>query len=211
MTKVEYKNASGTVKKRQEYTYGADRRRATAKNPVNTSYSKSYAYYDDGMFKSVTHEDDLGKTELTYDDLNRAEEKRRYTDVSTSAYDTWDLTPGKQLDLPTAVEDDDAKAIDWVWDDMRRKVSQETPDSGTTTYVYNAAGWLTDKIEADGDSGEVKHVYSYDNMGRLTGHDIDHIDCGPNAGSEVQYVSTTPRARARRAPIAPIRRGVWRT
>src|SRR5690606_37316884 len=61
--------------------------------------------------KSITQENDLGKTEWIYDALNRADEKRRYTDVSSSAYDAWDIVPGVQLDLPTSAEDDDLKAI----------------------------------------------------------------------------------------------------
>ena len=185
LIKIEYKDSSGTVTKRQELGYAADRRVETAKNPEETSYYKEWDYYDDGMAKTLTLEDDLGKTEWFYDDLDREDSRRRYTGSST--YETWDLTPGVQLDLPTEMSDPDSKDIEWVWDDLGRKVKQITPDSGTTLYNYDEAGNLTMRVEAYGDAGEVVHTFSYDYSNRLTEADYGSIDCGGSQGAELQY------------------------
>ena len=101
---------------------------------------------------------------------------------------TWDLTPGVQLDLPTQVTDPDSKDIDWVWDDMNRKVKQITPDSGTTLYLYDQAGNLTTMIENwSYVAGGIEHTFTYDCMNRLTAADYGAIDCGDDQGPEIQY------------------------
>ena len=51
MTKIEWKDSAGTVQKKQEYTYGADRRVERVINPVvagSSAYQK-WLYDDDGV------------------------------------------------------------------------------------------------------------------------------------------------------------------
>lgn len=150
-----------------------------------TSHARVRTYYDDGKLKKYQYENSTGKTEWDYDNLNREEARRKYKDSTN--YEEWVITPGVQLDLPTQVDDPDSKAIDWVWDDLGRKVKQVTPDSGTTIYVWDEASRLITMKQALGDSGEVTHTYTYDLLGRPTGHDDDKQSCGASQGDEVQY------------------------
>jgi RHS repeat-associated protein len=183
---TEYKDAAGAVTYRQESEYRADRRLAKLINPVAPSYSRDFDYHDDGMLAEIVFEDGLGKQELDYDDLNRQEELRRYTD--SMSFDTWDLTPTEQLDLLAEVEDDDAKALSWVHDDFGRRVKQVSPDSGTTIWVYDRAGSLTDMIVAVGTAGELHHTYTYDDLYRRTTSLFEKtfFDCGASQGADIQ-------------------------
>ena len=146
------------------------------------------------MLSSVTtvkeNLDPLAKTGWTYDNLNRATAEERHN--SSTTYDTWTLTPGVQLDLPTEVLDDSSKAIDWVWDDLGRKVAQTTPEGGTTVYVYDPAGNLTTKVVAQDDADEMTTTYSYDPLNRLTAEDTGDANCYTLGGAEIQYTYDSP-------------------
>jgi YD repeat-containing protein len=182
LEKTEYKDASGQVTYRQESEYRADRRLARLINPVSPSHGRDFDYHDDGMLAEIVFEDGLGKQELDYDNLNRREELRRYTD--SMSFDTWDLTPTKQLDLLAEVEDDDGKALSWVHDDFGRRVKQVSPDSGTTIWVYDRASSITTMIEAVGATEELEHTYSYDDLYRLTAHHVaDSFACDDSGQS----------------------------
>jgi len=186
-TKVEYKDASGTVTYRRETTFGADRRLLEVLNPSDTSKKKTFAYEPDGMIDSITGEDSVGKTEWVYDALNRTDLEKRYTGASTS--DDWNLLPGVQLDLPFEVEDEDGKAIEWTWDDLGRKVQQVTPDGGAHVMEYDEAGNLVKHVEAGGSADELTHTFTYDAQGRLTAEDYAGTGdkCFSLGGAEVQY------------------------
>ena len=185
LVKTEYKDSSGTVTKRQEKTYGVDGRVAEILNPADTSKKQTLAYKPDGMLESITGEDAIGKTEWAYDNFNRTDAEKRYNTSST--FDTWDLTPGVQLDLPTRVQDDDAKNIDWVWDDMGRKVKQVTPDGGTTILVYDEAGNLTDRRDAQGTADEKTHHFGFDALNRPLGENWGDPICFTEGGNEIQH------------------------
>ena len=176
VTKVEYKNASGTVTKRQEATYLDGRQLGTEINPVSTSYSRSYGYTADGFLSQIDFENTLGKTVWLWDSLDRQDEVRRYKTGST--YDTWDWSFVHIFGRPRSVEDDDTKAMQRFYDDLGREVKIVSPDSGTTLFVYDAAGRMTTKVEADGTSGEVSHAFTYDNLGRLLTADYGTENCG---------------------------------
>jgi RHS repeat-associated protein len=189
--KLEYKYISGIVWTpfRRETNFGADRRLSEVLNPANTSKKKTYAYKADGMLESITNEDAVGKTEWAYDNFNRTEAEKRYNTAST--FDTWDLLPGVQLDLPRQVEDDDSKAIDWVWDDMGRKVKQVTPDNGTSIMVYDPAGNLVTHVESLGSADELTHTYSYDPQNRVLTENYGDPACFSLGGAEIQYTYDT--------------------
>lgn len=189
--KVEYKDSSGTVTKRQEYAYSADRRRSETKNPVTANAKLTHLYENDGRLKDVKYTLEgpsvlqLGRTAMTYDVLGHIGDITKYKSVSTS--DVWDLDPGFQMNLATRVEDPDTKGIDWVWDDLGRKVKQVTPDSGTTYYVYDASGNVTDIKEAATDATPITHSLTYDALDRVTAEDWGMNTCGVGEGAEIQY------------------------
>jgi RHS repeat-associated protein len=184
LIKTEFKDSTGTVTKRQEKTYTDDGRVKEILNPANTAKKKTLVYKPDGMLESVTGEDTIGKTEWAYDNFNRKDVEKRYKTSST--FDTWDLTPGVQLDLPTKVQDDDTKHIDWVWDDMGRKVKQVTPDAGTTILVYDEAGNLADRKDAQGTADEKIHHFGFDPLNRPTNQNWGDAPCFTLGDSEVR-------------------------
>jgi YD repeat-containing protein len=190
-TKVEYKYISGVISThfRRETTYGVDRRLSEILNPATASKKKTYTYKADGMIESIVGEDGIGKTEWAYDNFNRTDTEKRYNTSST--FDTWDVLPGIQLDLPRQVEDDDNKAIDWVWDDMGRKVKQVTPDNGTSIKVYDPAGNLVTHVEALGSADEMTHTYTYDPQNRLLSENYGDPSCFSLGGAEIQYTYDT--------------------
>lgn len=185
-TKIEYKNASNTVTYRKEFEYGEDRRLVKVKNPVDASAFDQLSYTDDGLLAAITALDvstQLGKTDWSYDDLGHIELMKRYLGTSTS--DEFDYTPGVQQNLPTEVEDEDAKGIEWVWDDLGRKVKQITPDHGTSIYLYDEAGNLTFVALAS----TVERTFTYDTLNRLVEEDDDAEDCGAGqTDGEIVYV-----------------------
>jgi YD repeat-containing protein len=183
--KVEYKNASGTVTKRQESTYLDGRQLGTEINPVSTSYSRSYGYTADGLLSQIDFENTLGKTVWLWDAFDRQDEVRRYKTGST--FDTWDSSFVHLFGKPRTVEDDDAKAMQRFYDDLGREVKIVSPDSGTTLLVYDAAGRLVTKVEADGATGEVSHAFTYDNLGRLLTADYGTENCGTGQPVDIAY------------------------
>jgi RHS repeat-associated protein len=184
LIKTEYKDSSGVVTKRQEKTFAADGRVKEILNPANTAKKKIFAYKPDGMLESMTGEDAVGKTEWAYDDFNRSDVEKRYKTALT--FDTWHLTPGVQLDLPKKVQDDDMKSIDWVWDDMGRKVKQMTPDAGTTILVYDEAGNLSARLDGKGTADEKIHHFGFDPMNRPTNQNWGDPPCFTLGDSEIR-------------------------
>lgn len=183
---IQLKDSAGTVSREYIYTYHDGMQLATDINPVSKSYWRSYTYASDGMLSQVDFENGLGKTVWTWDALDREDAVDRYKTGST--FDEWDSSYVGQLGQPNEVEDDDAKAIETTWDDLRRKVKVISPDSGTTIFVHDAAGRVTTKVEADGLAGEVSHSFTYDNLGRLLTEDYGSEVCGAGQPVEVEYV-----------------------
>jgi hypothetical protein len=66
-----------------------------------------------------------------------------------------------------------------------------TPDSGTTLYVYDAAGRMVTKVDAYGSAGEQTHTFTYDHLGRLL-TEQRHGSCGAGAPTELEYVYDAP-------------------
>lgn len=189
--KVEYKYISGVVWTpfRRETNFGVDRRVSEILNPTTASKKKTFTYKADGMLESIAAEDGVGKTEWAYDNFNRTDDEKRYNTAST--FDTWNLLPGVQLDLPRQVEDDDNKAVDWVWDDMGRKVKQVTPDNGTSIMVYDPAGNLVTRVESFGSADETTHTFTYDSQDRLLTENFGDAACFSLGGAEIQYTYDT--------------------
>lgn len=185
VTKVEHKNAGGTVTKRQESTYLDGRQLGTEINPVSTSYSRSYTYQADGQLTQLDFENTLGKSVWVWDSLNRQDEVRRYKTAST--FDTWNSAFVHILPRPRSVTDDDTKAMQRFYDDLGREVKIVSPDSGTTLLVYDAAGRMVTKVEADGATGEVSHSFTYDNLDRLLTADYGTENCGAGQPVDIAY------------------------
>lgn len=185
VTKVEYKNAAGTVMRRQESTYLDGRQLGTEINPVSTSYSRSYTYQSDGLLSQIDFENTLGKTAWVWDAFNRQDAVKRYKTAST--FDTWDSAYVHLLGRPRSVTDDDTKVMQRFYDDLGREVKIVSPDSGTTLLVYDAASRMTTKVEADGTAGEVSHAFTYDNLGRLLTADYGTENCGAGQPVDIAY------------------------
>lgn len=194
-TKIEWDDTTPTVTRRQEYTYGADRRTSTIVNPVNTAKKQTLSYYDDGVAKEIDPEDYVAgqvNDQITFsvDSLNRETALSRYIGGTGSANETFTITPGVQLDLPTRIADPASHNLDLKWDDLHRKVKQVTPEGAINYYVYDEAGNQTIMVMASGTTDSKETDYSYDNMNRLTAVDTGDANC--TAGSytnhqEIQY------------------------
>jgi RHS repeat-associated protein len=155
---------------------GASRRSLTRSLPVTTRSGTTTIYSSSDA-----------KTEWDVDDLNRNTKIRRYTGESDN--EEWSLTQAAQhMGLPTEVIDESSKDIDYVWDDLGRKVKQETEENGITYLVYDEAGNLATKVEADGLADEQTTTYTYDTLNRLTDVDTGDSDCFANGREEIQYM-----------------------
>ncbi len=168
----------------KDMTYTEARRLETIMTDNINNTRKTYAYEDDGQLASVS-DDDFGKTDYTHDDFGQLTEIAKLLVGSTTR--DWTLTPGVQQDLSTKVEDPASKDIDWVWDDLGRKVKQVTPESGTTTYVYDPAGNLTTRIEDDGGGDEKTNTFKYDSLNRMSAADYGDADCFTLGDEEINY------------------------
>ncbi len=187
ITKIELKDAAGTVKRRQEYTYYDSRRLKQVKNPVDSSLTL-HTYNTRGLLATIEAPSSLGKIEMTFDGVRREGERRFYTSAST--HDDWDLNHGFQ-DSPTSITDEDNKSNQPTYDDLGRRVRLVTPDTGTTLFIHDAAGRITTRVEAYGVSGTQTHTMTYDYLGRLLTEDL-HGTCGTGAPTEIQYVYDAP-------------------
>ncbi len=187
------KDGSGATKREYAYDYHDGMQLAQDINPVNKNGSNGFTYTADGLLSQVQFDvvgaSTLSKTAFTWDSLDREDQLDRYKTSST--FDDWDSTYGAQGRRPIQVEDDDAKSLYTTWDDLRRKVKTVSPDSGTTLFVFDAAGRMTTKVEADGLSGEVSHSFTYDNLDRRLTEDYGTENCGSGQPVEVQYVYDT--------------------
>src|SRR5688572_5497678 len=115
LLKTEWKDESGTVTRRQESTYQADRRLKTLVNPVATSYARTFYYDDDGVPSKVEFEDfssSAAKTEWDVDDLNRTTAMRRYTTAADS--EGFTLTPASILNAIVEILDPLSHDMDLV-------------------------------------------------------------------------------------------------
>ncbi|MCB9564126.1 MAG: RHS repeat protein [Kofleriaceae bacterium] len=190
VAKIEFKNAAGSVVRRQEWAYFDGRQVSGLENPVSTSYSTAYTYSATGERTSVSFENYLGKTEVLRDVLDRDDEFRRYT--GTSTYDAWLLSYPFQRTSANEVEDDDGKTSVRMWDDSGRQVKSTNPDGGTTVYVYDAGGRVTSRVEAFGAAGQVTHDFTYDNLGRVLTEDYGTEYCGAGEPVDVAYTYDAP-------------------
>ena len=162
LIKTEWKDASGTVKRRQEQTYFDSRRLATIINPVDTSKSTSITYNSRGFVDTIEAESSLSKTTYGYDDDDRVSSVTR--NRATGEDDVWTLVHD-WLAVLASVTDEDSKQIEDIHDDVGRKVKLVTPDSGTTLRLYNADGTLSTMIEP-GAFSQLTHSYTSDNLRR---------------------------------------------
>jgi RHS repeat-associated protein len=189
VTKIEWKDSAGAVKRSQEYTFYSDRRREKTINPVSTSYFRKLYYDDDGVPAKLEFEDfatSEAKVEWDVDDLDRQTAVRKYH--SANDHEDFTITQAAQmLGLPLEVVDEASHDIDNEWDDLGRKVTETTEEAGTNRYVYNEAGLVTEKVEADGAAGEQSTTYSYDALGRLTAANNGEAVCFTLGGAEIQY------------------------
>ncbi len=190
ITAIRLTDDGGTSRREYDYTYHDGMQLATDINPANKAFWRAYTYGADGMLSQVDFENGLGKTAWTWDALDREDAVDRYKTSST--FDEWDSTYAAQLGRPIQVEDDDAKSLYTTWDDLGRKVKTVSPDSGTTLFVFDAAGRMVTKVEADGLAGEVSHAFTYDNLGRRLTEDYGTENCGAGQPVDVEYVYDTP-------------------
>lgn len=80
---------------------------------------------------------------------------------------------------------------EYAWDSFGRLSSIKSPDSGTTTFVYNAAGDLIVR-----DAPEHRDVFTYDLLGRALSHTATSTDSGQSEGFTFDY-DLTPNGTGR--------------
>lgn len=185
ITKIELQDSSGVTKRTQELAYNPDRRLHYVKNPVGGG-NKEILYDDDGVPAELRPEGGFPAIQYDVDALNRQTALRR---TKTGGSDQWTVTPGVQLDLPTRVNDPTAKNLDYKWDDLNRKVTETSPNSGTTHFVYDEANNLvTKQVHTVGSLDAKTTTYTYDLQNRLLTIDDGDAACAGGGGVETTYV-----------------------
>ena len=126
---VVYKNHGGTATYEREMSYADSRRLASTQATGIEDTQKRYVYEDDGQIASIADASDT-EVEFTHDNFGQVDQIKRFVSGATTRI--WTLIPGAEQNLPTQVEDPASLDMDWVWDDMGRKVKQVSQESGTT-------------------------------------------------------------------------------
>jgi hypothetical protein len=166
---TEWLDASATVKKKSKTLYTDGLQVGSIENPVSPSYSRTFSYFADGAQQLLTFENGIGITEWVRDTQNRPTSHKRFTGPS-GANLAWSLFyPASGLTSTRTHErvvDPASKAVYTYVDDLQRRTSMLSPDSGTTTYVYDAASRRTTQVEASGTTDALTRTYTFDNIGR---------------------------------------------
>lgn len=154
-TAVTVKRADGSIVRSE--TRGYDALGQLIQHTAGGGWSETYAYDKVGNLTAIM--DGRGKSWLTaYDALDRpTTETDPEIHVQRAGYNGGDalttFKDGRQLQTTRVV------------DGFGQVVSQTSPDTGLTTFAYDAAGRMARSIDADG----VERTFSWDVGDRLTG------------------------------------------
>jgi RHS repeat-associated protein len=192
-TEIDWKDASGTITKKQPMTYYQGRQLNTMVNPVDTSKYDTFIYDARGIVNEIDGAGSLSKNTYTLNADGRISAETRY--YTSTASDSWTLTDSWEGILQQ-ITDGDSKTITASRDDLGRKVQVVTVDSGTTYLIYDAAGRPTSIIEAYGTAGQVTRTLTYDNVNRVLTDDNDAANkfdnhCNPGAPTGHPEIQTT--------------------
>jgi YD repeat-containing protein len=178
VTKIEWKDASSTVTRRQELTYYQSRRLDTLINPVYTSKYTTLQYDARGLVNEVDGAGSIGKNTYTINADARITGVSRY--YTSTSHDDWTLANSWDGILQQ-ITDGESKVINASRDDLARKVKVATVDSGTSFLVYDAASRTTTMVEAYGTSGQQTQTFTYDNADRRLNDTYAARNCGTSS------------------------------
>jgi RHS repeat-associated protein len=183
-----------------DFAYDSAGRLVRAFNPLFADDSVSTVLAPDGNGNPVAITDENGKEDaLVYDALDRLAEIQQLRSA------TWTTSFGYDaLSNVTSVTDAVGKTTDLVHDDGGRLVKVDSPDTGTTLFLYDAAGNLVQKVEDSGGAAERTTTYAYDGLDRLLEIDL------PNDPDWV-FAYDTDAATNQKGRLASVTNGVVTT
>lgn len=175
VVEIDTKDSSGTIKKKDLFSYYASRKLQKVFNPASPSNFLGYTYDAAGNTQYIDGEGNLSRTVNHYDATTAPGRDNRITSVdeykTSSTSDTWSLLyawNGAQ----TQVTDGDSKVTGSARDDLGRIVRLSSPDfTGNTIRVYDAASNMTSVIEDQGGTGQQTHTFTYDYLNRRLNDD----------------------------------------
>ena len=145
--------------------------------------------------------DENGRTDnLGYDALDRLTQIQQVRSATYTTSFTYD-----PLSNVSSVTDAASKTTDTLHDDRGHLVRTISPDTGTTLFLYDAAGNLTQKIEAFGTSASRSTSYTYDGLNRLTG--ITY----PPSDSSWTFTYDTDASKNQKSRLALVTNGIVQT
>jgi len=186
---AEVSDPAGAVRSRSKSTFFSGLQLATQENPISPTYARTYAYFGDGTLESVTFENAVGKVASLRDAQNRETTHRRFLDTSNSlswtlGYPASNATSTRMYEKVT--DPTGGKDVFTYLDDLGRRTTNISPDSGTTVHAYDAASRRVSTIEAKDTVEQVTHTFQFDNLGRKLVEDYGSETCGGNP-IDVEY------------------------
>ncbi len=189
-----------------QHSYDAVRNRLSTTD--SSGHLTQYGYFANGQLASVT--DGNGNTTQIARDIQRRKTSETRANGTQTSY-TYD-NAGRKVQVTDAlsgttiygyahddklgsVTDPNGNATIYSYDTYTgERISQQSPDSGTTQFTYNTAGKLINKTDANGYTTS----YSYDALGRLLevvygdGQTITYTyDSAPNGIGRVSSITNS--------------------
>jgi YD repeat-containing protein len=161
VTEIDTYTGSGTLTRKQPFTYYQGRQLQEIVNPVNTTYYTGLKYDASGLVTEIDGADSLGKETLSYGPFNQTRVNNDTKYYSSTGSDSWAMLfdfDGQQ----SQYTDEGSASVMTTLDDLNREVTRTTVDSGSAYMTYDAAGNLLTKLDADG----ITSTWTYDLMNR---------------------------------------------
>ncbi len=176
VTEIQTKDAAGTIKAKQLFSYYDSRRLQWITNPDQMSYATVLTYDNNGELSQVDGAGNLSKVVFHRDGTPGAEHRVTSVDKykTASTFDAWNLLYdwiGNQLRLT----DPDSKVTQTTRDDLGRIVVLESPDMPNgVEQEFDAGSRLTTKTESFGVTEKI-HTFTYDLANRPldSNYDVD--------------------------------------
>ena len=189
VTEIDWKDSSGTIQRKQPFTYYQSRRLDTIINPVDTTKYDTLQWDARGIVNEIDGASSLSKSTYAFNADARTTGETRY--YSSTGTDSWTLADSWEGIL-AQITNGDSATITATRDDLSRKVSVATVDSGTTYSVFDAAGRMTTMVEAYGTADQKTHTFTYDNANRALNSDYDGTCSTGTPHPEIQRVYDSP-------------------
>ncbi len=129
-----------------------------------------------------------------------------------AAVTLWTSYAYDPLDEIVTVTDNNKNATSAIYDNFGRRVTLSSPDAGTTSYVFDPASNLSQKITANLKAAgqAVNYSYQYDRMAsvaypKFPGNNVTYTYGGPGAAGNGadRVIMLPPRAVRSLAPTGP--------